>query len=199
MTNKLSRDDLWSLEQYAVERPRFRAEVIEHKKTRRIALGEHATLCFEDAMTMRYQVQEMLRVERIFEADQIAEELDAYNPLIPDGDNWKATLMIEYPDVDERRERLAAMRGIEHHLWVQAGDGERVFAIANEDLERSNDDKTAAVHFLKFVLPGATIAALQQGATLRAGIDHDALRIEVEVQDAARQSLLGDLADHRLH
>ena len=137
---KLSRDSLWSLEQYAEVRPAFRAEVMQLKKARRLQLGEHATLSFENATTMKYQVQEMLRAERIFEAAGIQEELDAYNPLVPDGSNWKATLLIEYPDVDERRDALAAMAGIEHKLWVSIGT-ERVFAIANEDLERSTEEK----------------------------------------------------------
>ena len=151
--DKLSRSTLWSLERYAVERPAFRARVMAHKRSRQVALGAHATLFFEDCLTMRYQVQEMLRAERIFEADEIQGELDAYNPLIPDGRNWKATLMFEYADVDERHRALARMVGIEHRVWVRVAGFEPVFGMANEDMERSNEEKTAAVHFLSFELP----------------------------------------------
>ncbi len=145
----LSRADLWSLEEYAEERPTFRAKVMQHKKSRHLALGEHARLYFEDELTIRYQIQEMLRIEKIFEAEGITEELDAYNPLIPDGHNWKATFMIEYEDPDERDQALAKMVGIEDKVWLQVEGCEKVFAIADEDLERSTPDKTSAVHFMR--------------------------------------------------
>jgi hypothetical protein len=190
---KLKRSDLWNLESYATERPAFRARVIEHKKPRRVALHPHATLAFEDAMTIRYQVQEMLRVERIFEPAEIESELEAYNPLIPDGTNWKATFMIEYPDVEERRRALAAMPGVEHKVWVQVGDRPKLYAIANEDMERSTEDKTAAVHFLRFELDPASSEAAKAGAPIRMGIDHDRLRADVTLSDASRQSLVADL------
>jgi hypothetical protein len=190
---KLRRSDLWNLETYAGERPAFRARVIEHKKPRRVALHPNATLSFEDTMTIRYQVQEMLRVERIFEPAEIEAELDAYNPLIPDGANWKGTFMIEFPDVDERREALASMPGVEHTVWVQVGDRPKLYAIANEDMERSTDDKTAAVHFLRFELDPASAQAAKAGDAIRMGIDHDRLRAEVTLADASRRSLVADL------
>ena len=173
---KLSRDKLWPLEAYAVERQAFRAQVIAHKKVRRVPLGPHATLLFEDFLTMKYQVQEMLRVERIFEPHAIEEEIAAYNPLIPDGNNWKATFLIEYEDVEERAAALARMPGVEHRVWVAVGDTPRTHAVANEDLERSEPDKTAAVHFLRFELDAEQIAALADGAPVAIGIDHDELR-----------------------
>jgi hypothetical protein len=191
---KLDRSKIWSLEDYAANRPAFRAQVIEHKKVRRIALGPHATLVFEDFTTMKYQVQEMLRVERIFEADAIADEIASYNPLIPDGNNWKATFMIEYEDVAERRDALARLIGVEHRVWVKVGDNAPLFAIANEDLPRSNDEKTAAVHFLRFDLPPALIAAVKAGAPITIGIDHPALSYRVDpVPEPIRASLAADL------
>lgn len=190
--DKLSRNALWSLERYAVERPAFRARVMAHKRSRQVALGAHATLFFEDCLTMRYQVQEMLRAERIFEADEIQGELDAYNPLIPDGRNWKATLMFEYADVDERHRALARMVGIEHRVWVRVAGFEPVFGVANEDMERSNEEKTAAVHFLSFELSPAAIAALRAEATLTMGIDHPALPYEVVVGPEVRAVLAKD-------
>ncbi len=190
---KLNRTDLWSLEQYSEERPAFRAEVIAHKKPRRVAIGPHATLCFEDALTMKYQIQEMLRVEKIFEAAEIEEELTAYNPLIPDGANWKATFLIEYPDVEERRRALATMGGIEDTIWVQVGDGQRVYAIANEDMPRSEEGKAAAVHFLRFELDEASVKAAKEGAPIRAGIDHASLKGEVTMDPASAESLRRDL------
>ncbi len=189
---KLTRSGLWSLERYAVERPAFRARVMAHKRLRQVALGPHATLFFEDCLTMRYQVQEMLRAERIFEADEIQGELDAYNPLIPDGQNLKATLMFEYADVDERHRALARMVGIEHRVWVHVEGFERVFGVANEDMERSNEEKTAAVHFLSFELPAAAIAALRAEAALKMGIDHAALPYAVTVADEVRTALTKD-------
>ena len=190
---KLDRTKLWSLEQYAAERAEFRKQVIAHKQHRRLALNTHATLYFEDFLTMKYQVQEMLRVERIFEADEIQAELDAYNPLIPDGDNWKATLMVEYPDVEERRRALQTLTNMEHRVWTQAGDGPRIFAVANEDLERSNEEKTAAVHFLRFQLTTAFINALRESQPLRFGIDHERMRCEAAVPAEVRASLMEDL------
>ena len=189
---KLSRADLWSLEEYAERRTEFRAQVIEHKKTRQVRLGEHATLYFEDTTTMKYQIQEMLRVEKIFTAKEIEEELDAYNPLIPDGSNWKATFMIEYPDAEERRGALARMAHIEHKVWVSIGTQERVYATANEDLERSNDDKTAAVHFLRFEFSPAQVDAAKSGEPIQMGIDHPELPYVVDIVPAVAASLVGD-------
>jgi hypothetical protein len=189
----LSRQDLISLEQYAEQRGAFRARVMAHKKTRQVPIGAHATLYFEDRLTMQYQVQEMLRAERIFEADGIQEELDAYNPLIPDGSNWKATFMIEFDDVDERRDALARLLGIEDKLWVQAGDQDKVYAIADEDLERATDDKTSAVHFLRFELTPTMVSAVKAGSPVRMGSDHADYRYEAELAPAARDALANDL------
>jgi hypothetical protein len=191
---KLNRSTIWGLEEYAVKRSAFRAEVIEHKNSRRVALGPHVTLTFEDFKTMKYQVQEMLRVERIFEAPAIEEEIAAYNPLIPDGANWKATLMIEYEDVGERRSALASLIGVEHRVWVKAGNHAPVYAIANEDMPRSNDEKTAAVHFLRFDLPPALIATIKSGAAIAMGIDHPALAEHIDaIAERSRASLAADL------
>jgi len=162
-----------SLEVYAVKRPEFRARVMAHKKLRQVAVGDHATLYFEDRTTIQYQVQEMLRVERIFERSGIQEELDAYNPLIPDGSNLKATFMLEYADEEERRRELARLLGIEDRVWVRAGDGERIYAIADEDLERETEEKTSSVHFLRFELDAESITSLKAGAPLAVGIDHE--------------------------
>jgi hypothetical protein len=191
---KLSRSDLLSLEQYAEDRPAFRDRVMAHKKNRRLHLGTNAALYFEDRLTMQYQVQEMLRIERIFEASGINEELEAYNPLIPDGSNWKATFMVEFPDEDERREMLTQLVGIEDRVYVHVADFERVYAVADEDLERADNSKTSAVHFLRFELPPEQVAALKSGAPMMAGIDHDVYRVEVSpVPDNIRESLLNDL------
>lgn len=190
---KLDRAKLWGLEDYAVERPAFRRRVIAHKRHRRVRLTDHAALYFEDFLTMKYQVQEMLRVERIFEPAEIEAEIEAYNPLIPDGSNWKATFMIEYPDVEQRRRALERLKDIEQRVWAQVGDGDRVFAIANEDLDRSNEDKTAAVHFLRFELSADQIGALRQATRLRFGIDHPSMTCAVEPDGAVRDSLLSDL------
>jgi len=190
---KLSRKSLWSLEQYAEVRPGFRAEVIAHKAPRRIAIGPHATLYFEDFMTMKYQVQEMLRTERIFEAAGIEEEIEAYNPLIPDGSNLKATFMIEYADVNERRAALARLSGIEDTVWVRAEGGEKVYAIANEDLDRSTEEKASAVHFLRFELGPDTIAAFKAGRAVEFGIDHEGLAGAVTLSAAQTASLAADL------
>jgi len=191
----LTRSDLWSLEEYASRRQAFRAEVIAHKKLRNIALGPHATLYFEDRLTMRYQIQEMLRVERIFEAAEIEEELESYNPLIPDGSNWKATFMIEYGDVEERKVALATMGGIEQTVWVRVGEsGEKIFAITNEDMERTRDEKAAAVHFMRFELGDSDIASLKSGESLFMGIDHESLPGTYEVAADQRTALTADLA-----
>ena len=192
---KLSREDLMSLEQYAVSRKEFRSAVIEHKRNRRVALGTNVALYFEDRLTMQYQIQEMLRIERIFEPAGIDEELDAYNPLIPDGRNLKATFMIEFPDVDERRAMLQNLRGIEDRVYLQVDRGDRVFAIADEDLERSDEQKTSAVHFLRFELDDDAIDSLKAGAALTAGIDHENCRVEISpIADNVRDSLVNDLA-----
>mgnify|MGYP001812866784 CR=1 FL=1 len=192
--NKLSRDDLMSLEQYAEVRPAFRDQVMEHKKSRRLDLGTNAALYFEDRLTMQYQVQEMLRIEKIFEADGINEELEAYNPLIPDGSNWKATFMVEFPEVEERKAMLTQLLGVEDRVFVHVADFDRVYALADEDLERADAEKTSAVHFLRFELPPEQAAALKSGAALAAGIDHDSYRVDVSpVPDNIRESLVNDL------
>jgi hypothetical protein len=191
----LERTDLMTLEQYSTARKDFRARVLEHKRNRSLALGPNATWSFEDRLTMQYQVQEMLRIERIFEAEAIQEELDAYNPLIPDGRNWKATFLLEFPDVDERRRRLAQLKGVEDRCWVQVAGCERVWAIADEDLERENEDKTSSVHFLRFELSAQMCERVQAGASLAAGIDHDNYRYEVaSMPQNIRDSLAKDLA-----
>jgi len=190
----LSREDLWSLEEYAQRRQDFRAEVMAHKKNRQLALGENARLYFEDATTIRYQIQEMLRIERVFEADGIQEELDAYNPLIPDGHNWKATFMIEFGDPVERAQRLAEMIGVETQVWLQVGDHSRIVPIADEDLERETEEKTSSVHFMRFELSSEQIAALKAGEPLYAGIDHPAYTIaKFQVADGISASLTSDL------
>ena len=192
--NKLSPADLFSLERYARDRASIRTTVLEHKRDRQIAVGPNTTWLFEDRITVQYQVQEMLRAERVFEPEGIADELAAYNPLIPDGTNWKVTLLIEFPDVPERQRELAKLKGVEDRCWVQVGGHERVFAIADEDLERENDEKTSAVHFLRFELTPAMIAGLRSGASLGLGVDHEHYRHTLTtVRDAVRTSLLADL------
>ncbi len=191
---KLTRKDLYSLEQYADIRDEFRNQVMAHKRNRRVELGTNAALYFEDRLTMQYQIQEMLRIERIFEADGIEDELEAYNPLIPDGSNWKATFMVEFPDVEERRAMLGQLVGIENKVFIQVEGFGRVFAIADEDLERSDDKKTSAVHFMRFELSADEVDALKSGASLAAGIDHDNCQVEISpLPENIRQSLLGDL------
>ena len=190
----ISRQSLLSLEAYARERNAFRAKVIEHKKRRTVRLGNHVTLQFEDELTIRYQVQEMLRIERIFEEQGIQHELDTYNPLVPDGSNWKATLLLEYPDVDERRRVLASLKGIEDRVWVQAEGCARVYAIADEDLERENEEKTSSVHFLRFELEPEMRERLREGAALTVGVDHPAYRASTVLASAARETLLADLS-----
>jgi len=192
--NPLTRADLFSLEQYAEKRAAFRSRVIEHKKNRRVDIGPNMSLYFEDRLTIQYQVQEMLRIERIFEADAIEEELEAYNPLIPDGSNLKCTAMFEFTDVAERRRRLAELTAIENHVWLQVDDFEKVYAIANEDLERSTDEKTSAVHFMRFELTETMKQALAEGGTMSFGVEHDLYRYNVRLNEPTRQALLGDLS-----
>ena len=192
--NKLTHNDLWSLEEYATRRTEFRDEVMAHKKNRQAHVGPNATLYFEDRMVMQYQVQEMLRVERIFEAEGIQEELDIYNPMIPDGSNWKATFMIEYADIDKRQQALAKMVGIEDVTWVQVADFDRVYAIADEDLERATEEKTSAVHFMRFELTADMARAVKEGVAVSVGIDHENYRHAVEpLPDNIRDSLAADL------
>ena len=191
---QITRDSLLSLEAYAKARPEFRANVMAHKKHRTLPVGDNVTLIFEDELTIRYQIQEMLRAERIFEEEGIEQELAAYNPLIPDGANWKATMMIEYPEVEVRQRMLARLIGIEDRVWVQIVGHPRVFAIADEDLERATEVKTASVHFLRFELQPDMVRALKGGAVLSAGIDHPEYRAGVpSVDSATRASLVNDL------
>jgi hypothetical protein len=189
----IERASLLSLEAYARQRNEFRAKVMEHKKRRTVHLGAHLTLQFEDELTIRYQVQEMLRIERIFEDDGIQGELDAYNPLVPDGTNWKATMLIEYPDAEERKRMLARLKGIERQVWVQVEGCERVNAVADEDLERENDEKTSAVHFLRFELSAPMRQALRAGAQVIFGTEHPAYRANAELGPEVRAALAADL------
>ncbi|WP_018077400.1 DUF3501 family protein [Thiobacillus denitrificans] len=192
---QITRDSLLTLEGYAKARPQMRAEVMAHKKSRMVELGAHVTLIFEDEKTMRYQIQEMLRAERTFEEAGIQDELDAYNPLIPDGTNWKATMMIQYSDPDERKIALAKLKGIEDRVWVQVAEQAKVFAIADEDLERENEEKTSAVHFLRFELDPASIAAAKAGSPVRMGIDLAAYAVEATtLAENTRAALAVDLA-----
>jgi hypothetical protein len=191
---KLTRDTLYSLEEYAEARPEFRAKVLQHKKNRALGIGAHATLYFEDFLTMKYQVQEMLRIEKIFEKAGIEEELDAYNPLVPDGCNWKATFMIEYGDVEERRKALEKLVGIEDKTWMQVEGFDKVYAIADEDLDRTEADKTSAVHFMRFELTPEMALAAKQGAAINGGIDHEHYNMSVSPIPAnIRDSLSEDL------
>ena len=192
--DKLTHESLYSLEHYARIRNEFRDKVMAHKKQRRLAIGDHAALYFEDRMTMQYQVQEMLRLERIFEPELIQEELDVYNPLIPDGHNWKATFMIEYADAEERRQALAKLIGIEDTIWLRVDGFDPVRPIANEDLDRSSEDKTASVHFLRFELTPEMAEAAKKGAVIKAGIDHAQYNVSSEVPEGVRSSLVADLA-----
>ena len=192
---KLTPADLMTLERYARERTEFRTRVMAHKKVRKLSVGPNTSWLFEDRLTIQYQVQEILRTEKIFEPEGIVEELEAYNPLIPDGRNWKVTLLIEYPDPATRPAALARLKGIEDRCWVQVADFSRVFAIADEDLERENEEKTSAVHFLRFELTDAMVAALRGGAHLSAGIDHANYPYsEDSLPTALREALLADLA-----
>lgn len=191
----IARDSLLTLEAYARERPAFRARVLAHKKARTVHVGPHVTLLFEDELTVRYQIQEMLRIEKTFEEAGIRDELDAYDALVPDGTNLKATMLIEYEDVDERRAALAALRGIERRTWIAVAGFGRIFAIADEDLDRETDDKTSAVHFLRFELEASMIAALKRGAGLGLGVDHPAYAVAIPaVEDATRAALVADFS-----
>jgi len=192
---KITRESLMSLETYARERKPFREGVMTHKKNRSVALGGHLTLLFEDETTVRYQIQEMLRIERIFELEGIQDELDAYNPLVPDGCNWKATMLIEYADVEQRRLELVRLKGLEHCVWVQVSGFTRIYAVADEDLDRENEDKTSAVHFLRFELNQDVKQALKGGANLAIGCDHPEYNVTLEVVPGnVKASLIGDLA-----
>ena len=190
----LSRADLWSLEEYSELRPGFRQQVLAHKKNRQLALGDHLRLYFEDAITIKYQIQEMLRIEKVFEASGIDEELQSYNPLIPDGHNWKATLMVEYPDPAERALRLSQLIGIEDKVWLQVEDCDRVYPIADEDISRQNEVKTSSVHFLRFELTPVMMAALGKGAAVFAGVEHPAYTVApFRLPPEIRDSLAGDI------
>lgn len=191
---QIRRDTLMTLEAYAKARNEFRTRVMAHKRDRTVALGEHVTLIFEDELTIRYQIQEMLRAERIFEEAGIQDELDAYNPLVPDGSNWKATMMIEYPDIEERHRMLAKLVGIEDKVWVKVESHPRVYAVADEDLERETATKTSSVHFLRFELDASMVQALKRGAGLSMGIDHPQYNVTVDdVKAPVRDALAADL------
>lgn len=191
----ITRDSLMSLEGYAKVRPEMRADVMAHKKNRMVELGDHVTLIFEDEKTMRYQIQEMLRAERTFEEAGIQDELDAYNPLVPDGSNWKATMMIQYSDPDARKVALAKLKGIEERVWVQVADQAKVYAIADEDMTRENEEKTSAVHFLRFELDATSVAAAKAGSPIRMGIDHEAYAVApAALAENTRAALVLDLS-----
>lgn len=193
--SKLTPANLLSLEDYSKQRADFRSKVMAHKKNRQVHLGDHATLYFEDSLTMQYQVQEMLRIERIFEEEGINEELAAYNPLIPDGSNLKATFMVEYEDVDERKAALAKLIGIENKVWIQVAGFEKVYPFANEDLERTTEEKTSSVHFLRFEFTPDMIAAAKQGADMAMGIEHENYYVEMNpVATNIRDALVADFA-----
>ncbi|MDH3691530.1 MAG: DUF3501 family protein [Gammaproteobacteria bacterium] len=193
---KLTRADLYSLEEYAQKRSEFRSKVMAHKKNRIVHVGVHACLYFEDRLTMQYQIQEMLRVERIFEPDAIEEELAAYNPLIPDGSNWKATFMLQFDDPSQRRQQLAKLIGIENQVWVKINGCEPVLGIADEDLERTNEEKTSSVHFLRFELTAEMVDAAKRGAPIEVGIDHDHYRYRLDsIPTSVRDSLVCDLEE----
>lgn len=194
-TPRITRESLLTLEAYAKTRNEFRAKVIAHKKNRTVHLGEHLTLLFEDELTIRYQIQEMLRIEKMFDEGGIQDELDTYIPLVPDGRNWKATLLVEYEDVDERKAALANLKGIEDAVWVQVEGAARVYAIADEDLERENETKTSSVHFVRFELTPEMIAAVKYGVSVSIGVDHPAYTFMLPaVSDATRRTLVDDLA-----
>lgn len=193
-SGKIELRDLYSLEEYARRRDDFRSRVMAHKRNRQLAVGGHLRLYFEDRLTMLYQVQEILRVEKIFEEEDIRQELEAYNPLIPDGRNWKATMMIEYPDPQVRRENLARLIGIDRAVWVRAGGCDKVFPVTNEDLIRETEDKTSAVHFLRFELGDEMIQAVKNGGEVHAGADHPQYTASVVAPPKVRDSLAEDLA-----
>ncbi len=190
---QITRESLMSLEAYAKARPEFRTRVMAHKKNRTVQLGDNVTLIFEDELTIRYQIQEMLRIEKTFEEAGILDELEAYGPLVPDGSNWKATMMIEYPDEAERRAMLAKLKGIEERVWVQVADCARVYAIADEDLERENEEKTSSVHFLRFELAPEMVKAAKSGAAIAMGVDHALYLQEAVPPQSVRDSLASDL------
>jgi hypothetical protein len=191
---QISRESLMTLEAYAKARPEFRNKVMSHKKNRTVHLGQNLTLIFEDELTVRYQIQEMLRIEKTYEEEGIQDELDAYNPLVPDGSNWKATMMIEYPEETERRVMLTKLKGIEDRVWVQVMDFTRVYAIADEDLERENEEKTSSVHFLRFELTPDMIASARSGAAISVGVDHPVYMAETVASQSVRDSLAADLS-----
>ncbi|MGQ0658714.1 MAG: DUF3501 family protein [Chromatiales bacterium] len=191
---KLGRADLWSLEEYAKMRQAFRAQVIAHKRSRQLALGDHVTLYFEDRLTIQYQIQEMLRIERIFEEAEIQGELDAYNPLIPDGSNLKATLMVEYPDLEERTRALAQLLGIERKIWLQVDGHQKIWPVADEDLERTTTEKTASVHFLRFEFSPGMVRSIKNGAAIAAAVEHPNYRAAVSpIPEPVRNALAVDL------
>ncbi len=194
-TNKLRREDLYSLEEYAAMRDEYRRKIMAHKENRRLELGDNILLSFEDKLIMQYQVQEMLKAEKIFEAEGIEEELAAYNPLIPDGTNWKVTMLIQYPEVEERQKQLTRLIGIENKIWMQVEGFEKIYAIADEDLERDNAEKTSAVHFMRYELESEMIAAVKTGAAIAAGVDHENYQALVQpITTNVRDSLASDLA-----
>ena len=189
----LSKKDLFSLEKYSEIRNEFRAKVMKHKKNRRLAFNNHAVLYFEDALTMQYQVQEMLRIERIFDAEGIQQELDVYNTLIPEGSNWKATFMIEYSNIQQRKVALAKLIGVERSIWIKVEESEKVYAIANEDMDRETEDKTSAVHFMRFELTRDMINNIKVGLPIIFGIDHDFYKTEIIVSPKVQRALIIDL------
>jgi hypothetical protein len=193
ITGSITADSLMTLEAYSKFRKTHKAEVLAHRKLRSVHLGEHITLQFESEMTIRYQIQEMLRIEKIFEEEGIQQEIDAYAPLVPDGSNWKATMLIEYPDVNERKRELARLIGVEDRIYIEAAGHARVYAIADEDLDRENDEKTSAVHFLRFEFDAATKAAIQAGAAVKLGCDHTHYSAHTQLATEALASLVGDL------
>ncbi|HSB24029.1 MAG TPA: DUF3501 family protein [Burkholderiaceae bacterium] len=193
MEAPITADSLMTLEAYSKARKDIKAQIIPHRRLRSVALGEHITVQFEDEKTIRYQIQEMLRIEKIFEADGIAHEIEAYAPLVPDGTNWKATMLIEYPDAHERKRELARLIGVEDRLFVEVEGHVRVYAIADEDLERENDEKTSSVHFVRFELPAAARAAVRAGAAVRLGCDHPNYPAHVSISPETLASLAGDL------
>ena len=193
--NVLTRADLLSLEDYSQQRAEFRQQVMNHKKNRHVQLGDHLRLLFEDRLTVQYQIQEMLRVERIFESAGIQEELEAYNPLIPDGDNWKATMMIEFPDVAERKTELGKLIGVEDSVWVRVGEMDSVYAIADEDIDRETDEKTSSVHFLRFQLTADMIGAAKAGEAIAVGVDHSSYsRVVDPLAKQCQDALVADLS-----
>jgi len=193
LTGKITRDTLMTLEAYSKYRKEHKADVIAHRKLRSVSLGEHVTMQFESELTIRYQIQEMLRLEKIFEEEAIEEEIQAYVPLVPDGGNWKATMLIEYPDVNERKRELARLIGIEDHMFVEVEGHPRVYAIADEDLERENEEKTSAVHFVRFEFTPPMIAAIKAGAAVKLGCDHRNYPAHVTIAPETLASLAGDL------